>query len=114
MMKTYRPSLPFTFPVRLLGPTKKSINGVLKKDYIQIAIINVSFKTFGGTETEKNGTYNIIDTAQIETWYRPDIKSDCIIETMDEKKYEMLGEPENINMRNQFIKFKVQRVKGGV
>lgn len=113
-MKAYRPSLPFTFPIKLLSSSEKIINGVLKKEYTEIEIINVSFKTYGGTEAEKNGVYNIIDTAQIETWYRPDIKSDCILETMDGKRYEILGEPENINMRNQFIKFKVQRVKGGV
>jgi hypothetical protein len=27
--------------------------------------------------------------------------------------FDILGEPENIEMRNQFLKFKVRRVKGG-
>lgn len=112
-MKAYRPSLPFTFPVKLLEATENKINGVIKKEYTQIDSIFVSFKTYGGTETEKNGTYSILDTAQIETWYRPDIQSNSILETMDGKRYEVIGEPENINMRNQFIKFKVQRIKGG-
>lgn len=112
-MKAYRPSLPFTFPMKLFSTKESRVNGILKKEYIQVDSIFVSFKTYGGTETEKNGAYSILDTAQIETWYRPDIKSNSILETMDGKRYEVIGEPENINMRNQFIKFKVQRIKGG-
>ena len=56
----------------------------------------------------------VIDTAYVETWYRPDIKSDCRIRVMETGKvYEILGEVENIDMRNQFAKFKVRAVKGG-
>ena len=73
-----------------------------------------SFKTYGGTEKNVNGVYSIEDTANIETWYKPDIKANCRIAVANtEAIYDILGEPENINMRNQFLKFKVKRVKGG-
>ena len=72
-----------------------------------------SFKTYGGTERDVNGVYSIEDTANIETWYRPDIKANCRIAREDGATYDVIADPQNINMRNQFLKFKVRRVKGG-
>lgn len=83
------------------------------KDYVEKDIIYCSFKTYGGTEKEINGRYAILDTANIVTWYRPDIQSDCKLKRLsDGAVFEILNEPENIEMKNQFLKFKVQRVKG--
>lgn len=74
-----------------------------------------SFRTFGGTERDVNGLYSIEDTATVETWYRPDITSDCRVAVAGTNAvYDIFGEPENIEMRCQFMKFKLRRVKGGV
>lgn len=76
-------------------------------------VVFVSFRTFGGTERESNGLYVIENTATVETWFRSDITSDCqmyLIPT--EKIYEVIGEPENIEMRNQFLKIRVRLVGG--
>lgn len=120
-MTNYRPDLSNSIPLILLTPTKKSVSGVVKKSYPDITtavqdINNIffgTFKTYGGTERDVNGVYSIEDTANIETWYRPDIKSDCRIALETGEIYDILGEPENVNKRNQFLKFKVKRVKGG-
>lgn len=114
-MAEYRPKLPFDAPLNLFIPTYKQVKGVAVKEYPSEGILFFgSFKTYGGTENTVNGVYSVIDTASIETWYRPDIKSDCrISRAEDGATYEIIGEPENINMRNQFLKFKVRRVKGG-
>lgn len=113
----YRPALTFTTPLVLLIPTYSKVSGVRTKTFPQIAsgiAFNGSFKTYGGTERDVNGIFAIEDTAVIETWYLPEIKSDCRIAIAGTNAvYEILGEPENIEMRNQFMKFKVQRVKGG-
>lgn len=114
-------------PLILLVPTYKNISGVNKKTYqtIKEALdvkdennnsVNLffgSFKTYGGTERDINGIYSIEDTANIETWYRPDIKANCRIALETGEIYDILGEPEDINKRHQFLKFKVRRVKGG-
>ena len=72
------------------------------------------YSSTSGTEKNINDVYSIEDTANIETWYRPDIKSDCQIKLADTGAvYEVMNEPENIDMRNQYCKFKVRRVKGG-
>jgi hypothetical protein len=71
-------------------------------------------KSYGGTETTINGVLSVEDTAQIVCWYRPDIRSECrLVRLTDGAVYEVIGEPENIEMRNQFLKFKVRRVAGG-
>ena len=116
-MASYRPALPFSTPLVLLIPTYKKSGGVNTKVIPPLEngiTIFGTFKTYGGTERIVDGVYSIIDTADVETWYRPDIKSDCIIALADTgEMYEILNEPENINRRNQFLKFKVRRYKGG-
>ncbi len=98
----------------LMVPTYSVVKGTDKKTFADKDPINCSFKSFGGTEQTTNDLYTVVDTAYVETWYRPDITSDCRIRVMATGKvYEILGEVENIDMRNQFAKFKVRAVKGG-
>lgn len=116
-MSNYRPELDNTIPLMLLVPTYTNSYGVEKKTFPDIKngiLFYGSFKTYGGTERDVNGIYSIEDTAKVECWYRPDIQSNCRIGVPATGAiYEILGEPENVNMRNQFLKFKVRRVKGG-
>lgn len=115
---SYRPQLPFTTAMIIYKPTFVNVQGVRTKTFpagMQGFTINASFKTYGGTEMNVDGIYSIADTADVETWYRPDVTSDCIVQIAGtDAKYEILNEPENIEMRNQFLKFKVRRIKGGV
>lgn len=92
----------------------EKVKGVTQpKSYIEKDLIYCSFKTYGGTEKDINGRYVIYDTANVVTWFRPDIQSDCRLKRMsDGALFEILNEPENIEMKNQYIKFKVQRIKG--
>lgn len=113
----YRPIQPFSVPLVLLVPTNNKVSGVAKKTFPAVAdgiLFYGSFKTYGGTERDVNGLLSVEDTANIETWYRPEIKSGCRVALAGTNTvYEILGEPENIDLRNQFLKFKVTRVKGG-
>lgn len=114
----YRPSLPFNVPMYLLEPTYTTVGGVRKKTYPQAThgtLFFGTFKTYGGTERISNDLFVVEDTATIETWFRLDIKSNCRIALAADPTaiYDVLGEPENIEMRNQYCVFKVQRVKGG-
>lgn len=116
-MASYKPSAPFSVPMVLLIPTYSTDYGVDSKTFPTIKDgipFNGSFRTFGGTERNVNGLYSIENTATIETWYRPDIKSKCRVGLPQTGEvYEILGEPENIDMRNQYLVFKVLQVKGG-
>lgn len=115
-MADYRPTMPFNVPMLLLIPSVKTVRGVAVKEYPQTGdLIYCSFRSFGGTETQSNGVLIVEDTANIETWYRPDITANCGLCFPDDptKVYEIIGTPENINMRNQFLKFKVKSIGGG-
>lgn len=114
-MSGFKPDLPYTTAIELLIPTYTTQKGVRVKTFPDHGIrLNCSFKTYGGSEYEVNGTTVVLDTAWIETWYRPDIASDCRIKVLQTGKvYEIMIPPENIEMRNQFCKFKVKAFEGG-
>lgn len=113
MAKAFRPSTPYTVPFFIWIPTSKTVKGVLQKSFVKDETkFFCSFKTFGGTEKVVNDLIVREDTATLETWYEPKIKANCEIE-VDGKRYEILGSPENIDMRNQFMILKIRAVKGG-
>lgn len=102
-------------PVKLLTPTYTKYNGVRTKTLSADGdVIFCSWKSYGGTEQTVNGVYSIIDTAQVVTWYRPDILAGCVLMLEDGSKYEIISPPENIERQNRFCSFKVQRITGGV
>lgn len=120
MARSYKPTVPFNVAMKLLVPTSVSVQGVLKKTYPKpedvsddACMFYGSFRTFGGVENVQDGIYTLINTATIDTWYRPDIKADChvyICET--DQTYEIISDPEDINMRHQYLQFKVKKVGG--
>ena len=112
----YRPAAPFTVAMKLLKPTAGMAYGVESKTFSTPAnsdTIFGSFRTFGGTENTRDGIYTIVDTAVIDTWYRPDITADCQIYICDTgQKYEIVSDPEDIELRHQYLQFKVRKVGG--
>lgn len=119
MARSFRPNSPFDAAMKILIPTVSMVKGVKKKtfpdpdtlsdDYLFFG----SFRTFGGTENFSNDVYTVYDTAIIETWYRPDITTECQIYLCDTgQTFEVITVPENIDMRNQYMQFKVQKIGG--
>lgn len=110
---SYKPKSPFNVPAFILTPIYETVKGVRKKVFVpESEPFYCSFKSFGGTETQSNGVTVVEDTAVLETWFNPNIEADKNIR-VNNKDYEILGTPENIDMRNQFMVFKVRSVKGG-
>lgn len=98
-----------------LVPTVEQINGVTVKTYEPDGVTRFcNFSTYGGTESVVNGLLSVIDTAEVVTWYEPDITSADRIRLLETgTDYDIIGEPENIELRRQEMSFKVKRVKGG-
>ena len=118
-MSRFIPAAPFTTPIYILTPTYQTVKGVRKKVFPDPKtlgdddLIFGNFRSFGGTDTVINDVVAVEATGYIETWYRPDITSECqlyLVQTGD--NYEILGDPENINMRNQYLKIRVRRIGG--
>ena len=116
-MARFKVGAAFTVPLALLVPTVTKTAGVETKSFPAVSDgirINGNFRTYGGTDSEVNGVYSVIDTAVCETWYRPDITSACRIAVLNSGAvYEILGEPENIELRNQYLRIRLRRVQGG-
>lgn len=111
----YRPKVPFNVPAVLLVPEYEKINGVEKKSFTDGINFFCSAKSYGGTEKVINDKYVIEDTLEIDTYFYPEIKSNCRVRLEDDKSvWEIINSPENIDRKNQYLKFKVRRIKGGV
>ena len=116
MARNYRPSAPFSVAMKLLVPTTTTAYGVAKKAFTTPESSEQffgSFRTFGGTENTKDGVYTIVDTAVIDTWYRPDIKANCQIYMCETgETYDIISDPEDIERRHQYLQFKVRKAGG--
>lgn len=116
-MSSYKLSGPLNVPMILLIPTMTESYGVETKTFPTLAKgipINGTFRTFGGSERSVNGVYSVENTATVETWYRPDIKADCRVALADTGAvYEIVGTPEDIGMRHQYMVLRLTEVKGG-
>lgn len=108
----YRPKEPFSTTLELYNPTYSTAYGVTTKTFVKVDNINCSFKSYGGTESTSNEQLVVVDTVSVETWFRPDITSGSQLR-LGTKIYEVIGEPEDIEFRHQYMKFKIQAVKGG-
>ena len=114
----YNPKSIFSTPMRLLIPKYKKVEGVSYKEYEEGPIFFGSFKSYGGTNLkgseDGNGVlFSVIDTANIECYYRPDITSECrILNLVNNGIYDIIHNPEDVECRNKLLKFKVQRLKG--
>jgi hypothetical protein len=117
MAKRFTLNAPFDVAMKLLVPTTTKVKGVTKKTFPDPATIEEvffgSFRTYGGTENFSNDVYTVFDTAIIETWFNPAITTDCQIYICETgRTYNIITQPENINMRHQFVQFKVENVGG--
>lgn len=104
-----------TTPYMRLAATFETVLGVKKKTHKEDGVVRFcNFSTYGGTEVTTNGIVSVEETAQIVSWYEPDIAAADHIRILSTgNEYEIIGEPENIELRNQEMTYKVRRVKGG-
>ena len=117
MARRFRVSSPFDCAMKLLIPTESKVKGVVKKVFPSPSEVEDvffgSFRTYGGTENFSNEVYTVFDTAVIETWFNPNITTECQIYICETGEiYNVIAKPENIDMRHQYLRFKVEKVGG--
>lgn len=115
MSRQYQPQVPFNVPARHLvrSAEPEKTNGINQYTYSEGDIFYCSAKSYGGTEKVVNDVYVIEDTWTIDTWYNPNFKRGDKIRFLDDnREYEILASPENINRRGQYMRFKVVAIGG--
>jgi len=114
----YRPkeAEQMTTVVKLQNRVTTNVSGAKNISYVDAedSILYCNFKTYGGNESVVNGKLVIDNTATVVTWFRPDIKASCrIVLLSDGSLWDIISDPENIEQRNQMLRFKVRKVTGG-
>lgn len=90
------------------------VNCVHKKTYTDGMRFDANFSTYGSVESESNGLVTVVENITLTTWYSPDLKAGCRIKRLtDGAIFDIIGEPENVEMRNMYSVCKLQRVRGG-
>lgn len=105
-------SFPFKTVFYILTPTYERVNGVQKKTLTETGKFYASARSFGGTEKVVDGVYSIEKTQTLQTWYRPDVVSGVVLKDSAGYLWEILGDPENINMDKRYLQIKIKRVDG--
>lgn len=110
----FRPNVKqFPTLIRIQHRVTADVNGADDISYIpEEDITFCSWKSKGGTESVQSGSLVVYDTAEVTMWYQPGItESDrVLLNDNQELAYEVISPPENIEMRSQFLMFKVRRV----
>lgn len=112
-------SISMTTPAKLLTVLEVSTSAgkTRKKEYINTDdadIITVGAKTFGGTEKIVNDRLVLEDTATVITWYRPDITAGCrLLFLGDGSLWEIIGRPEDVDRRHQYLIIKCRAISAG-
>lgn len=99
-------------PCRLFNAIEKKELGQIVKELFPVGIIYCCVKSYGGTEAVIDGILKIEDTLEFYTWYNPNIKASSIIE-VEGAQYEIMGTPEDIELRHVYHHFKAKRLKNG-
>ena len=114
MSKQYQPQTPFNVPFKILSSTLSKVNGVNTVTYTEGAeVYFCSAKAWVGANKNINDLSAEEDTLTIDTYFIPTLKKNDRIKLLDDVSvWQLPLEPENINRRNQYSRFKVVRIHG--
>lgn len=114
MSKQYQPQTPFNVPFKILSLTKQFVNGVNKQTYVEgDTVYFCSAKAWVGSAKTIDNVSGEEDTLTVDSWFIPELKKNDRIKLLDDNSvWELPVSPENINRRNQYMRFKVVRYNG--
>lgn len=92
--------------------TNQLTNGRLSKGYTEVGTIKGKFKQKGTAETNANGLTVINEKTTFTTWYKKDFAAADILE-INGFDYEIIGKPENVEMRSRYSVLTLERIGGG-
>ena len=88
------------------------VNGRLTKDYEIVGTLRGKFKQKGCAEIGVNGLTVVNDKTSFITWYKSDIEAADVL-TINGIDYEIIGTPENVEMRGRYTVLNLERISGG-
>lgn len=95
-------------------PTTETINGRTQKTYSAVGIVRGKFKQKGTAETNANGLTVVNDKTTYITFYKKNSPFEAKdILTIYGIDYEIIGTPENVEMRGLYSVLNLERIGGG-
>lgn len=92
--------------------TSQTVSGRTNKTYTESGIVRGKFKQKGTAEIQANGLTVVNEKTTFTTWYRADYKAADIL-TINGVDFEIVGNPENVEMRNRYSVITLERISGG-
>lgn len=92
--------------------TSQIVNGRTSKTYTEVGTIRGKYKQKGTAETSANGLTIINEKTTFTTWYKADIVAADIL-TIGGIDFEIIGKPENVEMRSRYMVLTLERISGG-
>lgn len=112
----YKPAPIREFVTRAVHKRAKSItvNNRFAKEFEALGEVRGKFKQKGTAETNTNGLTLINEKTTFITWYKkntPFAPADIL--TINGTDYEIVGKPENVEMRNRYVILTLEVYTGG-
>ncbi len=88
------------------------INGRSTKTFEVVGNYRGKFKQKGSVEKLTNGLTIVVTTTTYTTWFNSTLEPSDIL-TINGVDYEIIGEPENVEMRGRYTILNLEKISGG-
>lgn len=102
----------FITPAVHKKPVYDTTSARASKTYSVAGNVRGKFKLKGTTEVTANGLTVVNDKTSFITWYKADYAAADIL-TINGVDYEIIGTPENVEMRGRYSVLMLERIEGG-
>ena len=90
----------------------KIVAGRTVKSVVAVATLRGFFKQKSTGESIVNGVRAVTESITYTTWWKTDLKAGDIL-TINGADYQVIGNPENVEMRSRYAVLTLSRVEGG-
>ena len=102
----------FVTPAIHKKATSVTVKGRTIKTYTEVGTVRGKFKQKGTAETQANGLTVINEKSTFTTWFKVDFEAKDIL-TINGVDFEIIGTPENVEMRSRYSVLTLERIGGG-
>lgn len=104
----------FVTPAVHKKTTSKTVNNRTTKKLVEVGTVRGKFKQKGTAETNANGLTVINEKTTFTTWFKktnPFAAADIL--TIGGVDYQIIGKPENVEMRSRYVIITLEDISGG-
>lgn len=88
------------------------VNGRVTKQFTIVGNLRGKFKQKGTAEATTNGLIVVNTKTTFTTWFKSTVTATDIL-TINGVDYEIIGDPENVEMRGRYMIINLEKISGG-